>query len=184
MDLSSLEPEAIWKNFSSLNAVPRPSKKEERVIDFMQEVCESLRLELVVDSAGNVIIRKSSSAGMEDWPMVTLQDHLDMLHQKNNVTVFDFSSEGINMYDEDGWVTAEGTTLGADNGIGVAAIMSLLDSDSIVHPALEALFTVDEETGMTGAFELKPNVLEGEVLLNQIGRASCRERGCICVHIV
>src|SRR5699024_8803639 len=99
-------------------------------------------------------------------PMVTLQAHLDMVHKKNNDTVFDFSSEGINMYAEDGWVTAEGTTLGADNGIGVAAIMSLLDSDSIVHPALEALFTVDEETGMTGAFELKPNVLEGEVLLN------------------
>jgi len=166
MDLSSLEPEAIWKNFSSLNAVPRPSKKEERVIDFMQEFGESLRLETVVDSAGNVIIRKSASAGMEDRPMVTLQAHLDMVHQKNNDTVFDFSSEGINMYAEDGWVTAEGTTLGADNGIGVAAIMSLLDSDSIVHPALEALFTVDEETGMTGAFELKPNVLEGEVLLN------------------
>src|SRR5699024_10169463 len=109
MDLSSLEPEAIWKNFSSLSSVTLPSKKEERVSDFRQEFGELLSLETVVDSVGNVIIRKSASAGMEDRPMVTLQAHLDMVHQKNNDTVFDFSSEGINMYAEDGWVTAEGT---------------------------------------------------------------------------
>src|SRR5699024_12400290 len=131
MDLSSLEPEAIWKNFSSLNAVPRPSKKEERVIDFMQEFGESLRLETVVDSAGNVIIRKSASAGMEDRPMVTLQAHLDMVHEKKNDTVFDFSSEGINMYAEDGWVSAGGTKLGADEGSGGGASARVRDSDSI-----------------------------------------------------
>lgn len=166
MDILGLEPKNIWKNFSALNAVPRPSKKEERVTAFIKSFGESLGLETIVDEAGNVIIRKPATKGMEDRKSFVLQGHLDMVHQKNNDTKFDFNTEGIKMYVDEGWVKARGTTLGADNGIGVAAIMSILESTDIVHPALEALFTIDEETGMTGAFELKPGILKGEILLN------------------
>ena len=166
MDLLSLEPKAIWKNFSNLNAVPRPSKKEARVIAFMKAFGESLGLETIVDATGNVLIKKPATAGMENRQTVILQGHLDMVHQKNNDTVFDFETEGIKMFVDGDWVKAKGTTLGADNGIGVAAIMSVLESKDIPHPALEALFTYDEETGMTGAFELKPGFLSGDILLN------------------
>ncbi|HET8573954.1 MAG TPA: aminoacyl-histidine dipeptidase [Edaphocola sp.] len=166
MDLLSLAPKAIWKNFSDLNAVPRPSKKEERVIAFMKAFGESLGLETIVDATGNVLIKKPATPGMESRQTVILQGHLDMVHQKNNDTVFDFATEGIKMFVDGDWVKAKGTTLGADNGIGVAAIMSVLESKDIAHPALEALFTYDEETGMTGAFELKPGFLSGDILLN------------------
>ena len=113
-----------------------------------------------------MIIKKPASDGMENRKTVILQSHLDMVHQKNSDTIFDFEKEGIKMYVDGNWVTAEGTTLGADNGMGVAAIMSLLSSSTIAHPALEALFTIDEETGMTGAFELEKGILDGEILLN------------------
>lgn len=166
MPLSNIEPQIIWKNFSKLNAIPRPSKKEERVIAFMKSFGESLGLSTVVDPVGNVIIKKPATAGMEDRKSIVLQSHLDMVCQKNNATVFDFDTEGIKMKIEGDWVKAEGTTLGADNGIGVAAIMSILESSDIPHPALEALFTIDEETGMTGALGLKPGQLEGKILLN------------------
>ena len=166
MDINKLEPISVWNNFSRLNAVPRPSKKEERVISFMLEFGNALGLETFSDEIGNVIIRKPATKGMEDKKMITLQSHLDMVHQKNADTVFDFDSQGIEMYVDEDWVKANGTTLGADNGMGVAAIMALLESTDIQHPALEALFTIDEETGMTGAFELKAGVLQGEILLN------------------
>lgn len=166
MDINKLEPISVWKNFSRLNAVPRPSKKEERVISFMLEFGNALGLETFSDEIGNVIIRKPATKGMEDKKMITLQSHLDMVHQKNADTVFDFETQGIEMYVDGDWVKAKGTTLGADNGMGVAAIMALLESTEIQHPALEALFTIDEETGMTGAFELKAGVLQGEILLN------------------
>lgn len=164
--LDKLEPKAIWKNFAALNAVPRASKKEERVIAFMVDFGKSLGLTTTVDEIGNVLIKKPASAGMEDRKTVVLQSHLDMVHQKNNDTVFDFDNEGIKMYVDGDWVKAEGTTLGADNGLGVATIMSILASSEIIHPALEALFTIDEETGMTGALGLKGGVLSGEILLN------------------
>ncbi|WP_405398100.1 aminoacyl-histidine dipeptidase [Maribacter sp. Asnod2-G09] len=166
MDINKLEPTAVWKNFSKLNAVPRPSKKEERVISFMLEFGNALGLETFSDAIGNVIIRKPATNGMEAKKMITLQSHLDMVHQKNADTVFDFDTQGIEMYVDEDWVKANGTTLGADNGMGVAAIMALLESTDIPHPALEALFTIDEETGMTGAFELKAGVLQGQILLN------------------
>lgn len=166
MDLLSLAPKAIWRNFSNLNAIPRPSKKEERVIAFMKAFGESLGLETIVDATGNVLIKKPATSGMENRQAVILQGHLDMVHQKNNDTVFDFETEGIKMFVDGDWVKAKGTTLGADNGIGVAAIMSVLESKDIAHPALEALFTYDEETGMTGAFELKLGFLSGDILLN------------------
>lgn len=166
MNIEYLEPQPIWKNFSALNAIPRPSKKEGKVITFIKDFGESLGLETIVDETGNVLIRKPATPGMENRKEIILQAHLDMVHQKNNDTIFDFETQGIKMYVEDDWVKAEGTTLGADNGIGVAAIMSILESNDIPHPDLEALFTYDEETGMTGAFKLKPGFLTGDILLN------------------
>jgi dipeptidase D len=165
-DIRSLEPKALWNKFADLNAVPRPSKKEERVIKFMKDFGEGLGLETIEDEVGNVIIRKPATAGMEDRKAIVMQSHLDMVHQKNNDTVFDFDTQGIDMYVDGDWVKAKGTTLGADNGLGVATIMAILESDSIAHPALEALFTIDEETGMTGAMGLKGSLLNGEILLN------------------
>ena len=161
-----LEPKAIWKNFSALNAVPRPSKKEAQVIEFILDFGAQLKLETFKDEVGNVIIRKPATKGYEKRKMVTLQSHLDMVHQKNNDTNFDFETQGIEMYVDEDWVRARGTTLGADNGLGVATIMALLESVDIPHPALEALFTIDEETGMTGAKGLKEGVLKGDILLN------------------
>jgi len=165
-EIRLLQPKTVWTKFADLNAVPRPSKKEERVIQFMSDFGKSLDLETLKDTVGNVIIRKPATAGMENRTMVTLQSHLDMVHQKNNDTTFDFDSQGIEMYVEEDWVKAKGTTLGADNGMGVAAIMALLERTDIPHPALEALFTIDEETGMTGAMGLKGGILKGKILLN------------------
>ena len=166
MELSQLEPQIIWKNFSALNAVPRPSKKEEQVIEFIKNFGQNLNLETTVDEVGNVIIKKPATAGMEDRKAIVLQSHLDMVCQKNNDVNFDFETQGIQMEVDGDWVKAKGTTLGADNGLGVASIMSILESNDIAHPALEALFTIDEETGMTGAIGLKPGQLEGQILLN------------------
>ncbi len=162
----SLEPKIIWNHFTDLNQVPRASKKEERVIQFMVDFANSLNLEHIVDEIGNVIIKKPASEGLENRQTVVLQSHLDMVHQKNSETQFDFDTEGIKMLVEEDWVFAEGTTLGADNGIGVATIMAVLSSEEIKHPAIEALFTIDEETGMTGALGLKGGLLEGTILLN------------------
>ena len=166
MAIHLLEPTPLWRSFADLNAVPRPSKKEERIRRFMLDFGQGLGLETLEDAIGNVIIKKPASAGMENRVTVILQSHLDMVHQKNETTVFDFDQEGIKMRIDGDWVLAEGTTLGADNGIGVAAIMALLQSNDIAHPALEALFTIDEETGMTGAKELNGSLLNGKILLN------------------
>jgi len=166
MPLTNIEPQIIWKNFSALNAVPRPSKKEGKVIEFIKNFGEKLGLPTTVDEVGNVIIQKPATSGMEDRKKVVLQSHLDMVCQKNNDVNFDFETQGIQMEIDGDWVKAKGTTLGADNGLGVAAIMSILESKDLPHPALEALFTIDEETGMTGAMGLKPGQLTGEILLN------------------
>ena len=166
MSVRELEPVAMWNHFADLNAVPRGSKKEERVIQFMVDFGNQLRLETIVDKIQNVIIKKPASPGMEDRKTIILQSHLDMVHQKNNDTQFDFDSQGIDMIVEGDWVRANGTTLGADNGIGVASIMAILSSDTIQHPAIEAMFTIDEETGMTGAIQLDPSNFSGEILLN------------------
>ncbi|CAM1346725.1 aminoacyl-histidine dipeptidase [Tenacibaculum insulae] len=165
-DIKNIEPKAVWKNFALLNAVPRPSKKEERVIQFMVDFGKNLNLKTMVDKVGNVIIRKPASAGMENRKTIVMQSHLDMVHQKNADTVFDFDTEGIKMFIDGDWVKANGTTLGADNGLGVASIMAVLEATDIVHPTIEALFTIDEETGMTGAMGLEGGILEGEILLN------------------
>ncbi|MDX2361178.1 MAG: aminoacyl-histidine dipeptidase [Crocinitomicaceae bacterium] len=166
MSVRGLEPKAMWNRFADLNAVPRGSKKEEHVIQFMIDFGNQLGLETTVDAIQNVIIKKPASPGMEDRKTVILQSHLDMVHQKNNDTQFDFDTQGIEMIVEDDWVRANGTTLGADNGIGVASIMAILASDTIQHPPIEAMFTIDEETGMTGAIQLDPSNFSGEILLN------------------
>ncbi len=165
-EIRNLEPKALWNKFADLNAVPRPSKKEDRVIEFMKNFGKSLGLETFEDEIRNVIIRKPASPGMENRKAIVLQGHLDMVHQKNSDTNFDFDTQGIDMYVDGDWVRARGTTLGADNGLGVAMIMAVLESKEIKHPAIEALFTIDEETGMTGAMNLKGGVLKGEILLN------------------
>ena len=164
--IRQLAPQALWSNFADLNQVPRPSKREERVIEFMKGFGKNLGLDTSVDDVGNVVIKKPASPGKEGRPTVILQAHLDMVHQKNAGTDFDFESEGIRSFVDGEWVKAEGTTLGADNGIGVAAIMAVLQSRDIAHPPLEALFTIDEETGMTGAKGLDENLLKGKILLN------------------
>jgi dipeptidase D len=165
-EIRNLEPKALWNKFADLNAVPRPSKKEERVIAFMKNFGEQLGLETLVDEVGNVIIKKPAAPGMENRKTIVMQSHLDMVHQKNAGTEFDFDTQGIEMYVDGDWVRAKGTTLGADNGLGVATIMAVLESTDIPHPAIEALFTIDEETGMTGAMGLKGGLLKGEILLN------------------
>lgn len=165
-EVRNLEPKALWNKFADLNEVPRPSKKEERVIAFMKAFGASLNLETIVDEVGNVIIKKPATPGMEDRKTIVMQSHLDMVHQKNADTDFDFDTQGIEMYVDGDWVRAKGTTLGADNGLGVATIMAVLESKTIEHPAIEALFTIDEETGMTGAMGLKGGLLTGEILLN------------------
>lgn len=165
-EILQLEPQSLWEQFSALNAVPRPSKKEAQVIAFMIDFAKSLQLPCKQDEAGNVLIVKPASKGFEGKKTLVMQSHLDMVHQKNNATNFNFETQGIQMKIEGDWVKAEGTTLGADNGIGVATIMAILASNSISHPKIEALFTVDEETGMTGAQNLSPDLLTGNILLN------------------
>lgn len=166
MEVKDLQPAGLWRHFAALNAVPRPSKKEERVIQFILDFGKKTGLETVKDEVGNVVIKKPATPGMENRQTVILQSHLDMVHQKNSDTVFDFDTQGIDMYIDEDWVKARGTTLGADNGIGVAAIMAILEATDIVHPAIEALFTIDEETGMTGAKEINPANISGTILLN------------------
>ncbi len=164
--IKNLEPNGIWKNFSDINAIPRASKKEEQIIAFVKSFGEKLNLPTTVDTVGNVIIKKPASVGYENRQTIVMQSHLDMVHQKNNDTVFDFATHGIDMYIDGDWVKANGTTLGADNGIGVATILAILESKDIAHPAIEALFTIDEETGMTGALALEGGLLEGTIMLN------------------
>lgn len=168
INMKNLEPQGLWSNFYSLTQIPRPSGKKKEIGDFLAAYGRSLGLETLQDAIGNVLIRKPASPGMENHPGVILQGHMDMVPQKNNATQHDFEKDPIRAYVEDNgeWVTADGTTLGADNGIGVAAAMAILADKNAVHPPLEAFFTVDEETGMYGANALKAGFLQGKKLLN------------------
>ncbi len=166
LQVTNLKPTAIWKNFYDLTRIPRPSKSEHKAVSFIYDFGKKLGLETIKDDVGNVIIRKPATKGMERKKTVVFQSHLDMVPQKNVDKEHDFIKDPINAYVDGDWVTAEGTTLGADNGIGVAVIMSVLESIDIKHGPLEALFTVDEETGLTGASALKPGMLKGDILLN------------------
>lgn len=165
-EVIALYPQDVWKHFESINEIPRGSKKEERIIAYMKSFGEGLGLDTSVDATGNVLIRKPATPGFENRKGVVLQSHLDMVHQKNSDSDFDFDNDGIQSYIDDGWVKAKGTTLGADNGMGVASIMSVLANDTIEHGPIEAFFTIDEETGMTGAFGLEGGLLKGDILLN------------------
>lgn len=162
----SLSPKNVWKHFHSLTQIPRPSGHLERVTEYLVNFGKDLGLETFVDEAGNVIIRKPATPGMENRKGVILQAHSDMVPQKNKDTVHDFEKDPIQTYIDGEWVKAKGTTLGADNGLGVAAIMAVLEDKTLKHGPLEALITSDEETGMYGAFGLKPGVVNGEILLN------------------
>jgi len=164
--IKDLAPQEIWKHFYTLTQIPRPSKKEAEIIAYMKKFGEDLGLETIVDEVGNVIIKKPATPGMEKRKGVVLQGHLDMVPQKNSDKDFDFEKDPIETLIDGEWVTANGTTLGADNGIGVAAAMAVLESTTLKHGPVEALFTIDEETGMTGAFGLKPGLLDGDILIN------------------
>jgi dipeptidase D len=164
--IADLEPKVLWKHFYSLTQIPRPSKKEGRIIEFMKNFGEKLGLETIVDHVGNVIIKKPATPGMENRKGIILQGHLDMVPQKNSDKVHDFEKDPIEAYIDGDWVKANGTTLGSDNGMGVAATMAVLEAKDLKHGPVEALFTIDEETGMTGAENLKPGILDGHILLN------------------
>jgi dipeptidase D len=165
-DIRQLQPHQLWENFYSLTQIPRPSGKKEAIGQFLENFGKTLGLETLRDEIGNILIRKPATPGMENRKPVILQAHMDMVPQKNSNVSHNFETDPIHAFVDGDWVRAQETTLGADNGIGLAAALTVLQSDNIAHPALEVLVTVDEETGMYGAFGLKPNFLKGEILLN------------------
>ena len=166
MEVKDLIPKIVFHYFDEICKVPRPSKKEEKIRAFLIDFAKDKGLEYKVDEAGNVLIKKDATAGMENRKTVILQSHIDMVCEKNNDTVHDFDTDPIQTYIDGEWLKAKGTTLGADNGIGVATQLAVLASDDIQHGPLECLFTVDEETGLTGAFALKEGFMSGDILLN------------------
>jgi len=165
-DIRQLEPKALWQNFYNITQVPRPSHKKEEIGAFLENFGKSLGFETLRDEIGNVLIRKPATKGMENRKAVVLQAHMDMVPQKNSNIAHDFQKDPIDAYIDGDWVTARDTTLGADNGIGLAAAMAVLQSKDFPHPAIEMFVTVDEETGMFGAFALQPNFLKGDILIN------------------
>lgn len=165
-DIRNLEPKALWENFHGITQVPRPSGKKEQIGKYLEDFGKSLGLETLRDEIGNVLIRKPATPGMEDRKGVILQAHMDMVPQKNSHVNHDFEKDPIQTHIDGEWVTANETTLGADNGIGVAAAMAIMQSTGIAHPAIELFITVDEETGMFGAFGLQPDFLKGDILIN------------------
>lgn len=166
MTIKDLQPAIVWKYFYEITQIPRPSKKEEKIIAYLVDFAQKHNLEFKKDDAGNVLIKKSATKGYENLPTVILQGHVDMVCEKNNDTVHDFDKDPIETYVEGDWLKAKGTTLGADNGLGVAAALSILASDDIEHGNIECLFTVDEETGLTGAYALGKDFLTGDILIN------------------
>jgi dipeptidase D len=165
-NISKLKPESVWKYFLEITKIPRPSKQEGKIAKYLIDFAKQHKLACVQDETGNVLISKSATKGYEDRKMVCLQSHMDMVCEKNKDVDFDFEKDAIQAYIEDGWVTARGTTLGADDGIGIAASLAILSANNIEHGPIECLFTVDEETGLSGAFGLEPGFLKSEILLN------------------
>ncbi|MDR2556789.1 MAG: aminoacyl-histidine dipeptidase [Bacteroidales bacterium] len=164
--LKTLQPEKIWHYFGEVLNIPRPSKKEEKIREYLLAFGAARGLETDTDSVGNILIRKPATPGFESHNGVVLQAHIDMVAEKTGTSTHNFETDPIEAREENGWIKAKDTTLGADNGIGVAACLAVLDSNDLQHPAIEALFTVDEETGLTGAFGLKTGWLKGKTLLN------------------
>ena len=166
MNISELHPKEVFSIFHEITQVPRPSKREGKIIEWLKAFAVKHELEHTVDEAGNIIMRKPATPGYENKPGVILQAHMDMVCEKNNDTVHDFDNDPIHTYIDGDFIKAKGTTLGADNGIGMALMLAAITSDSLKHPALECLFTVDEETGLTGAFRLQDGCLQGKQLIN------------------
>lgn len=164
--VQELKPQNVWKYFDEICQIPRPSKKEEKIKKYLKEFGSKYNLETLEDETGNILIRKNATKGFEHYPWVVLQSHMDMVCEKNSDVQFDFEQDPIQTKIEEGWVKAVGTTLGADDGIGVATQLAILASDDIEHGPIECLFTVDEETGLTGASGLKPDFLKSQILLN------------------
>jgi dipeptidase D len=164
--LKKLSPQPLWSYFEEICQIPRPSKKEEKIIRFLHDFAQSNGLKIIQDEIGNVLISKSASKGRENDSVVVLQSHVDMVCEKNSETVHDFETDAIKPFVTDGWVKAEGTTLGSDDGIGIAAQLAVLTATDLAHGPIECLFTVDEETGLSGAFALQPGFLTGNILLN------------------
>ncbi|MDO4789446.1 MAG: aminoacyl-histidine dipeptidase [Porphyromonas sp.] len=164
--MNTLNPRIIWHYFEEITKVPRPSKKEGKIIAYLEAFAKEHNLEYKKDHVGNIVIKKAATPGYEDRKSVCLQSHIDMVCEKNSDVVFDFENDAIQTEIVDGWLKAKGTTLGADNGIGVAAELAILASDDIEHGPIECLFTVDEETGLTGAMELKEGFIDSHILLN------------------
>jgi dipeptidase D len=164
--MMTLKPALVWNFFHEINQIPRPSKKEERIIAYLKNFGEKYNLLTKIDETGNVLISKPATTGYEKHKTVILQSHIDMVCEKNSDVVHNFDTDPIQTYIDGDWLKAKGTTLGADNGIGMSMMLAILASTDLVHPAMECLFTVDEETGLTGAFALKPNFLTGKLLIN------------------
>lgn len=175
--LSDLEPKALWKHFDALTRIPRPSKKEGRAREYVIGHAGRLGLEVIEDHAGNLIIRKPAHAGREQAPVSLLQAHLDMVCEKDEATDHNFEIDSIKVIRDGDWIQAVGTTLGADNGIGVAAALAVMESKNIAHGPLEFVFTVDEETGLTGATEFRGGLLKSQYFLN----LDTEEIGTLCI---
>ena len=175
--LVDLEPKAVWKHFDALAAIPRPSTKEAAARDYVLSIAKRQGLEAVHDSVGNTVIRKPAHPGREAAPMALLQGHLDMVCEKNEGTAHNFDTDGIKVVRNDDWLKAEGTTLGADNGVGVSAALAVMESTDIAHGPLEFVFTIDEETGLTGAAEFPGGLLKSKYFLN----LDNEEKGTICI---
>jgi dipeptidase D len=176
-DIRNLEPKVIWNYFYEITQIPRPSKKEGKITEYIKAFGKKLNLETIVDKTGNVIIRKPATKGMENRMGVIFQTHLDMVPQKNSDKVHDFEKDPLETIIDGDWIKANGTTLGSDNGIGVSAAMAVLSSKDVPHGPVEALFTIDEETGMTGAFGLQGGILKGDILMN----LDSEDEGELCV---
>ena len=165
-NIKELEPKDLWGFFHEITQIPHPSKNEKKIVDYVVRFGKENNLDTIIDKTGNVIIRKSATPGLENRQGVILQSHLDMVPQKNSDKVHDFTKDPLETVIDGDWVRANGTTLGSDNGIGVSAALSVLASKTLKHGPIEALFTIDEETGMTGAFGLEPGILQGKILMN------------------
>lgn len=166
MKMTDLQPKVLWQCFEEITKVPRPSKKEEKIRAFLEDFAKKHNIDYSTDAIGNIVMRKPATPGYEDRETVILQSHMDMVCEKNSDVQHDFEKDPIKTVIENGWIHAEGTTLGADNGIGCSAEMAILISDDIEHGPIECLFTVDEETGLTGAHNIDPKILTGRILLN------------------
>lgn len=164
--MKNLEPKKLWNYFYDITQIPRPSKKEEKIVEFLKIFAKEHNLEIKTDKVANVLISKPATKGYENHKKIILQAHMDMVAEKNADVEFDFDTDPIRSYVDGEWIKARGTTLGADNGIGMAMMLAVLALDELKHPALECLFTVDEETGLTGAFALEENMLSGDILIN------------------